>query len=69
MKELRADTKDELLRIAYAFDPTRTAILLIGGNKLGSGKTPFYRQLIARADAIYESHLREINSAKRRKER
>jgi len=32
MKELRADTKDQVLRIVFAFDPDRSAILLIGGN-------------------------------------
>jgi hypothetical protein len=35
MKELRADTGDQLLRIAFSFDPDRSAILLLGGNKSG----------------------------------
>ena len=29
MKELRADTKALVLRIAFAFDPNRSAILLV----------------------------------------
>ena len=35
LKELRADTKDKVVRIAFAFDPNRAAILLWGGNKAG----------------------------------
>src|SRR5687767_2849361 len=34
MKELRASS-DGALRILFAFDPRRTAILLLGGNKSG----------------------------------
>jgi hypothetical protein len=65
MKELRALTKGEVLRIAFAFDPERSAILLVGGNKSGVGQKWFYKQLIARADELYDAHLRAI---KRRKE-
>src|SRR3972149_4625699 len=45
MKELRADTRDQLLRIAFAFDPKRSAVLLIGGNKVGVSQQRFYKQL------------------------
>jgi hypothetical protein len=58
LKELRADTRDEILRIAFAFDPNRSAILLIGGNKSGTSQSRFYKQLIAKADALYDAHLR-----------
>src|SRR3954453_21371688 len=51
LKELRADTKDQVLRIAFAFDPERSAILLVGGNKAGIGQKRFYKELIAKADA------------------
>src|SRR5437762_2925455 len=54
MKELRADTKDQVLRIAFAFDPDRSAILLLGGNKSGISQKRFYKRLIARADALYD---------------
>src|SRR5947207_6809687 len=47
MKELRADTKDQDLR--SAFDPSRSAIFRLGGNKSGVSQKRFYRQLIARA--------------------
>ncbi|HEX3358655.1 MAG TPA: type II toxin-antitoxin system RelE/ParE family toxin [Tepidisphaeraceae bacterium] len=57
MKELRAGTKAAVLRIAFAFDPTRAAILLIGGNKAGVSQKRFYAQLIAKADKLYDLHL------------
>lgn len=67
MKELRADTKDQVLRIAFAFDPDRSAILLLGGNKSGVGQKRFYKQLIARADALFDEHLEKIAARKKDK--
>lgn len=64
MKELRADTSDQVLRIAFAFDPSRSAILLVGGNKGGTSQKRFYKQLIAKADELYDAQLAAI---KRRK--
>jgi len=66
MKELRADTKDRVLRIAFAFDPDRSAILLLGGNKSGISQKRFYKQLIAKADALYDEHLEQIAARKKR---
>lgn len=66
MKELRADTKDEVLRIAFAFDPLRSAILLVGGNKTGVGQRRFYKQLIAKADQLYERHLAALPTKQRK---
>jgi hypothetical protein len=66
MKELRADTKDQVLRIAFAFDPDRSAILLLGGNKSGVSQKRFYKQLIAKADALYDEHLAKITARKKR---
>jgi hypothetical protein len=60
MKELRADTKDQVLRIAFAFDPDRSAILLIGGDKSGVSQKQFYKRLIAKADRLYDRHLKQI---------
>ena len=56
MKELRGS---ETLRVFFAFDPRRVAILLIGGDKAGRTKR-FYRKMIATADKIYAAHLRSI---------
>ncbi len=68
MKELRADTKDQVLRIAFAFDPGRAAILLLGGNKSGVSQKRFYKQLIARADALYDAHLARLAARKTEEE-
>ena len=42
----------------YAFDPRRTVILLIGGNKAGDDR--FYQRMIPRADRLYDAYLDEI---------
>jgi hypothetical protein len=67
MKELRADTRSQVLRIAFAFDPKRSAILLIGGNKTGMSQRRFYKELIAKADALYDAHLAALKSRKKRR--
>ena len=67
MKELRASTADEVLRIAFAFDPDRSGILLIGGNKSGVSKKRFYKQLIEKADQLYAAHLAALKAKKKGK--
>src|SRR5271170_8094248 len=57
MKELRADTGESVLRVAFAFDPERVAILLVAGNKAGVGQKQFYKRLIAKADELFDAHL------------
>ncbi len=57
MKELRCNAADGVWRIAFAFDPDRQAILLVGGDKSGVSEKRFYRQLIARADERFDRHL------------
>jgi hypothetical protein len=56
MKELRIT---QTMRAFFAFDPERTAILLIGGDKAGKAKR-FYKKMIPVADRIYNRHLREL---------
>ena len=68
MKELRADTRYEVLRIAFAFDPERSAILLVGGDKSGVGQKRFYKELIAKADALYDAHLESTQGEGEEKE-
>lgn len=57
MRELRVQSGGRPIRILYAFDPRRTAILLIGGNKTHDR---FYRDQVRCADAIYDQYLREL---------
>jgi hypothetical protein len=58
MKELRFDAGGGAWRVAYAFDPERKAILLVGGDKSGVGQTRFYRNLLRIADERLDQHLR-----------
>ncbi|MCA3512358.1 MAG: type II toxin-antitoxin system RelE/ParE family toxin [Methylobacterium sp.] len=57
MKELRCNADDGVWRVAFAFDPARQAILLVGGDKSGVSEKRFYKQLIARADERFDRHL------------
>jgi hypothetical protein len=65
MKELRGKTATSVLRVAFAFDPVQAAILLIGGDKSGVSEKRFYKQLIAKADALYAMHLLKVAREKR----
>lgn len=57
IKELRIQHRGRPYRIAFAFDPRKTAILLIGGIKSGKGWTA---KLVAESDKIYDEYLQEI---------
>jgi hypothetical protein len=58
MRELRVQSGGKPIRIFYAFNPTRTAILLIGGNKTGDKR--FYKKMIPVADRLYDEHIAEL---------
>jgi hypothetical protein len=58
MRELRIQHKGEPYRVLYAFDPRRTAILLLGGNKVGEDR--WYEDSVPRADKLYDEHLEEL---------
>ena len=57
MKELRFTWSNEIWRVAFAFDPQRQAILLVGGDKGGADQRRFYKRLISVADDRYDEHL------------
>ncbi len=58
MKELRTQCQGRPLRTFFAFDPRRSAILLIGGDKTGDDR--FYDRMLPVADDLYDSHLRQL---------
>lgn len=62
MRELRVQSGGKPLRVFYAFDPRRSAILLIGGDKTGDER--FYDRMIPVADALYDDHLAELEREK-----
>jgi hypothetical protein len=57
MKELRpASTGKSEIRILFAFDPHRHAIMLVAGDKSGCWDT-WYRANVRMADQRYAEHL------------
>ncbi|MFO0790695.1 MAG: type II toxin-antitoxin system RelE/ParE family toxin [Pirellulales bacterium] len=58
MKELRTQSVGRPLRTFFAFDPRRSAILLIGGDKTGDNR--FYERMVPIADSLYDEYLNEI---------
>src|SRR5256885_16667243 len=61
MKELRFDADGGVWRVAFAFDPKRTAIVLIAGDKSGvANEARFYKRLIKQADARFDAHLARL---------
>lgn len=58
MRELRIQHAGNPYRVLYAFDPKRTAILLLGGNK--SGNDRWYEEYIPIADKLYYEHLETL---------
>lgn len=59
MRELRVQSQGKPLRVFYAFDPRRSAILLIGGDKTGDDR--FYETYIPTADRLYDQHIQELS--------
>lgn len=58
LRELRVQHRGEPYRILYAFNPRRTAILLIGGRKTGDDR--WYEEFVPLADRLYDEHLDEL---------
>lgn len=65
MKELRFAWAGEVWRVAFAFDPERKAILLVGGDKGGADQRRFYKRLIAMADERFDGHLATLKGSKK----
>lgn len=59
MKELRSSRQH--LRALFCFDPRRTAIVLLGGDKAGDW-TGWYERNIPIADDLYDAYLAELEA-------
>jgi hypothetical protein len=57
LKELRIGYRGDAYRVLFAFNPLRTAILLLGGRK---SDRKWYKKAIAMAEKLYEKHLEEL---------
>ena len=71
MKELRGDlggkSGKEYLRVLFAFDPRRVALLLLGGDK--TGDPGWYDRFVPIADDMFDRHLKELERENKKKER
>jgi len=60
MKELRPPSAGrQTIRVLFAFDPARAAILLVGGDKTNNWNR-WYRRNVPLADSRFERHLRDM---------
>ena len=58
LRELRTQHDGRPYRTLYAFDPRRSAILLIGGDKTGDDR--WYDVHIPIADGLYDEHIEQL---------
>ena len=58
LRELRIQHKGHPLRVLYAFDPVRSALLLLGGDK--TGKDDWYEKNVPIAERLFAEHLVEL---------
>jgi hypothetical protein len=72
LRELRVQSKGRPIRVLYAFDPLRRAVLLVGGDK--AGKDRFYEAMVPKAEKVWRQFLENLaaeqaatNGGKRRK--
>lgn len=62
MKELRPGSAGRSeLRVLFAFDPVRRAILLVAGDKAGNW-TKWYKTNIPLADDRFDDHLKKLKA-------
>ena len=64
MKELRGKVEDRHLRVLFAFDPRRTALLLLGGDKTGDPN--WYEKFVPVADDLFDEHLKQLERKRHR---
>ncbi|MCM2569081.1 MULTISPECIES: type II toxin-antitoxin system RelE/ParE family toxin [Janthinobacterium] len=71
MKELRfkANNGAEVWRAVFAFDTRREAVILVAAAKQGVDEARFYRDLLSKANARYEQHLKKLDAAKARQDK
>src|SRR5580658_11237338 len=58
MRELRIQHEGRPYRVLYAFDPRRTAILLIGGDKTGNNR--WYEEYVVTSDIVFPRRCQPI---------
>lgn len=64
LKELRFNCGEKVIRITFVFDPDRNGVLIIGGNKSGSGDKRFYDKIMLKSEKIYFDYLEKLKAEK-----
>ena len=64
MRELWIQHRGRPLRVLYAFDPRRVALLLVGGDKTGDRR--WYDVFVPIADRIYSDHIAALKKEHQR---
>jgi hypothetical protein len=59
LRELRVQSNGKPLRILYAFDPKRQAVLLLGADKTGMSDKEFYATFVPQAETLWKEYLLE----------
>jgi hypothetical protein len=65
IRELRVQSRGRPLRVFYAFDPLRRAVLLLGGDKTGDKR--FYEAFVPRAERIWAEYLAGLEKQERKR--
>ena len=60
LRELRVQSHGHAIRVFYAFDPRRDAVVLIGGDMTGISADRFYQEYVPKAERILREYLAEI---------
>ena len=55
LRELRIQSQGRPIRVFYAFDPQRQAVLLLGGDKTGNDR--FYETYVPKAERLWREYL------------
>ena len=58
MRELRVQSSGKPIRVFYALDLRRVAVLPIGGHKTREKRN--YKRYVSLADKLYDEHLQEF---------
>lgn len=57
LRELRKQHRGHPIRILYAFDPRRQAVLILGADKTGDAR--WYDTAVPKADKLFQQYLRD----------
>jgi hypothetical protein len=57
LRELRCQSSGRPLRVFYAYNPVRDAVMIVGGDKTGDDR--FYKRAVRTAEDLWDQYLAE----------